>query len=224
MILSVLRWERYTLDPNVDCGAYLTRFQGARLAGSTVGVIGYGKIGRQVAKRLRGWDVTLLVYDPYVKDEDLEYGRQVDLSTLLREAQFITLHVPPTPETQHLIGAEQFALMRGDAYLVNTARGSVVDQKALVEALREKRIAGAALDVYEVDPLPSNSPLLDLENVILTPHQAGMIRDVADVSCRLVTMNLGRFLRGEAFENLINPRYAEYMRGSSPWRHLQIGA
>jgi phosphoglycerate dehydrogenase-like enzyme len=204
------RWERYTLDPNVDCANYLTHFQGPRLAGSTVGIIGYGKIGRRVAKRLRGWDVNLLVYDPYVKDEDLEYGRKVELSTLLREAQFITIHVPPSPHTQHLIGAEQIALMRQDAYLVNTARGSVVDQEALYEALREKRIAGAALDVYEVDPLPSNSLLLDMDNVVLTPHAAGMVTTVADVSCSLVTVNLGKFLRGESFENLINPHYTEH--------------
>ncbi len=204
------KWERYTLDPNTDCGGYLTRFQGPRLTGSIVGIIGYGKIGRRVAERLRGWDVDLLVYDPYVKDEDLEHGRKAELSTLLREAQFITIHVSPTPETQHMIGAEQIALMRQDAYLVNTSRGSVIDQKALYEALREKKIAGAALDVYEVDPLPSNSLLLDLDNVVLTPHTAGMVTGVADVSCSLVTVSLGKFLRGEPFENLLNPRYAEH--------------
>jgi len=204
------QWERYTLDPEIDCANYVAHFQGLRLAGSTVGIIGYGKIGRGVARRLRGWDVELLVYDPYVQAEDLEYGRKVDLATLLREAQFITIHVPPTPETKHMIRAEQIALMRQDAYLVNTARGSVVDQEALYEALREKKIAGAALDVYEVDPLPGNSRLLDLDNVVLTPHTAGMVTNVADVSCSLVTVNLGKFLRGEPFENLTNPGYAEY--------------
>jgi D-3-phosphoglycerate dehydrogenase len=206
-------WESLTLDPATDAIQLVTtRFRGSRLAGSTVGIIGFGKIGRLVARRLTGWDVDLFVYDPYVDQEAMGDARKVDLDTLLRTCKFITLHVPPSNETKGLIGARELALMRPDACLINCSRGSVVDQAALCAALRDNQIFGAGLDVYEEEPLPSSSPLLKLENVVLTPHLGGVVLGFPEIGSSLVTRNLGRFLRRESFENLLNPEYAEYAR------------
>ncbi|MGC9012209.1 D-2-hydroxyacid dehydrogenase [Thermogladius sp.] len=146
---------------------------GTELRGKTLGIVGFGRIGRAVARICYyGFGMKIIYTDKHC---DREAGREfnaecVDLDTLLRTADIVSLHVPLTPETTHLINEEKLKLMKKTAILVNTARGAVVDTNALVKALKEGWIAGAALDVFEQEPLPKDHPLLQLDNVVLTPH------------------------------------------------------
>jgi phosphoglycerate dehydrogenase-like enzyme len=145
------------------------------VAGKTLGLIGAGNIGRKVARRLAAFEASIIYYD-VVPAPDIEKGlgaRRVSLDEVLREADIITLHLPLMRETRGLIGHREFAMMKPTAVLLNTSRGPVVDEEALVEALREKRIAGAGLDVFREEPLSGDSPLVKLENVVLSPHIGG---------------------------------------------------
>ncbi|MEM2350723.1 MAG: hydroxyacid dehydrogenase, partial [Candidatus Bathyarchaeia archaeon] len=147
---------------------------GFELEGKKLGVIGFGAIGRLVAGIGKGFGMLILVYDPYVDPKIIEdYGcRPVDLETLLRESDIVTIHVPLTRETYHMIGERELKLMKPTALIVNTSRGAVIDESILVKALREGWIAGAALDVFEEEPLKPENPLLSMDNVVATPHIA----------------------------------------------------
>lgn len=160
-------------DRKVRAGGWGTAFHG-RLHGTTVGIVGFGRIGRALARRCLGFNMEVLVCDPLVDaDTVARLGyRLVELGELLRSADFVSLHAPGSGGTRHMIDAAALAAMKPSAILVNTARGSLVDEAALVEALRAERIGGAALDVFEVEPL-RDSPLAGLDNVVLTPHVAG---------------------------------------------------
>jgi D-3-phosphoglycerate dehydrogenase len=151
------------------------RFTGIELAGKTLGIVGMGNIGTRVALRARGFEMPLLVCDPYIPASHVTAlgGRFVALDELFAESDFVTLHCPFNQETHHMIGAPQLARMKKSAYLVNLARGGVVDEEALDQCLREKRIAGAAIDVLEAEPPRKDHPLLKLDNVLLTPHIGG---------------------------------------------------
>lgn len=140
----------------------------------TVGIIGIGRIGADVAARLAPFKVRLLATDPYLDDETIRSrgAEPVSLETLLSESDIVTIHCPHTPETEHFIGADAFAKMKPTSYLVNTARGPIVELNAAIDALSNGRIAGAALDVVYPEPLPADSPLYAMQNVILTPHAA----------------------------------------------------
>jgi D-3-phosphoglycerate dehydrogenase len=155
------------------------RFQGIELAGKTIGIVGMGNIGTRVAIRARAFEMALLVCDPYIPVSHVTAlgGRWVGLEQLFREADFVTLHCPLNRETRHMVGAGQLALMKESAFLVNLARGGVVDEDALLECLRHKRIAGAAIDVMEQEPPRTDHPLLALDNVLLTPHIGGSTRE-----------------------------------------------
>lgn len=145
------------------------------VAGKTLGLIGAGNIGRKVARRLAAFETSVIYYD-VIPAPDIEKdlgARRVSLEEVLREADIITLHLPLLPETRGLIGRKEFAMMKPKAVLLNTSRGPVVDEEALIEALREKRIAGAGLDVFREEPLPGDSPLVEFDNVVLTPHVGG---------------------------------------------------
>ena len=168
------------------------------LKGKTVGIVGFGHIGRLVAQKLRGFDVRILVYDPFVQPDDVEaYGGQlVNKETLFSEADFVTLHARLTPESRGLVGRSELARMKPTAYLINTARSGLVDTEALIEALREKRIAGAALDVFDVEPLPPDHPLLKLDNVTLTSHLAGTTREALTRSPYLLVEEVTRVIDG----------------------------
>ncbi|MEW1647208.1 hydroxyacid dehydrogenase [Streptomyces sp. NPDC091219] len=145
-------------------------FTGLELAGRTAGIVGYGRVGRQVARRLAAFDMRILVHDPYTDTGTIGDGvRLTGLDELLATSDVVTLHLPKTPSTAGLIGARELSLMRSTAYLVNTARGGIVDETALLEALRAGRPAGAALDVFATEP-PGASPLLALPNVLGIPH------------------------------------------------------
>jgi D-3-phosphoglycerate dehydrogenase len=156
------------------------RLLGFDLEGKTLGLIGLGKIGAKVAKKASdGFDMKIIGYDPYIETEKLppQVSRLVGWDELFREADFISLHVPSTSKTNKLVGAKEFALMKPSAFLINTARGDVVDEEALIEALRSNRIAGAGLDVYQQEPPSKNSPLFLLDNVMLSPHNAALTKE-----------------------------------------------
>ena len=143
-----------------------------RLSTQTVGLVGFGRISRQVATNLKPFFGTILAHDPYLTQSQADpYGVQlVPLDELVEQADFVSVHTPLIPETEGLIGAEQFERMKKTAYVVNTSRGPVIDESALIAALTNNQIAGAALDVVATEPLPREHPLRDLDNVILTPH------------------------------------------------------
>jgi phosphoglycerate dehydrogenase-like enzyme len=181
----------------------------ACLQGRTVGIIGLGRIGREVAKRCRAFEMRVIA----LKRSGGQAGRDVDLmlappqmKKLLTASDYVVLAVPYTPETKRFFGAPELAAMRPDAYLINVARGRVVDENALIEALREKRIAGAGLDVTIVEPMPPDSPFFDLPNVILTPHVGGAIADYIDRATEFFVDNLARYLAGKRRRNIVNRR------------------
>ena len=138
----------------------------------TIGIIGLGKIGKQVAKRARSFGYSLLVCDPYLSEELINSyeGKKVGLPELLKNSDFVTIHCPLNKETEKMIGEKELKMMKQTAYLVNTARGKIIDEKALINALKNKEIKGAGLDVLETEPIPQNHEFLKMDNVILTPH------------------------------------------------------
>ena len=146
------------------------------MPGRTVGLVGYGEIGRKVEKRLQGFETNVLVYDPYMKGEPV-YGKKVDLDTLLKESDFVSLHARLTSENAKMIGARELSLMKPTAYFINTSRAGLVDEEALYNALNNKLITGAALDVFEHEPPGIDYPLVTLPNVTITPHMAGGSQD-----------------------------------------------
>ena len=152
------------------------KFEGITLAGTTLGVVGFGAIGRQIAKRGLGFDMKVVAFDPFV-DTAPDGVTLVDLDTLMSTSRFIVLACPLTPETFHLIDAARLDLARSDAYLINVARGPVVCEADLIAALTRGRIAGAGLDVFEVEPLPAASELRSLPNVILGAHNGSNTRE-----------------------------------------------
>jgi D-3-phosphoglycerate dehydrogenase len=168
------------------------------MMGRTIGLIGMGRIARAVVERLAGWRVRILAFDPHVSQAEAPPGVEMtDLPSLLRQSDLVSLHVTLSSETRHLIGQAELALMKPSAYLINTARGGLVDDAALVDALRVGRLAGAALDVFQQEPLPRDHPYRELKNVILTPHMVGHTREVFDAIPPTALENIGRIFRGE---------------------------
>lgn len=165
----------------------------------TVGIVGFGNIGREVATRWSGFDPDVLAYDPYVDDAVIrEHGAEpVSLDRLLERVDVVTLHVRLTDETEGLIGAAELDRMRSSALIVNTARGGLIDEDALVEAIRTDAIGGAALDVFEEEPLPKDHPFLELDDVLLSPHTAGSTRDAVMNGSRIVARDVAALLDGE---------------------------
>jgi D-3-phosphoglycerate dehydrogenase len=178
------------------------RAPGIELSGKTLGVIGFGTIGRGVANRAQALGMRVLAHDPYWQGDTM--GAQLtDLATLLRESDFVSLHCALTPETERLINPERIAGMRDSAYLINTARGGLVDESALADALRNGKLAGAAADVFHDDP-PAGSPLIALENFIATPHIGATTREAVQRTSMMAAQNLVAVLRGEPCPNIVN--------------------
>jgi D-3-phosphoglycerate dehydrogenase len=148
------------------------KYSGTELAGKAIGIIGMGNIGTRVAIRARAFEMDFLVYDPYIPESHVTAlgGKWVGLNELLLESDFVTLHCPLTAETKSMIGEKELASMKPSAYLINAARGGIANEEALYRALKEEKIAGAALDVIELEPPPKDHPLLQLDNVLWTPH------------------------------------------------------
>ncbi len=170
-----------------------SRFKGHELYGKTMGVIGYGRIGREVAARAHAFGMNVLFADPYVQDIREPGVKKVDLEHLLRKADVLTLHVPIGPETRHLIGAKELSLCKPNAVLINCSRGGVVDEAALLEALRSRRLGGAGLDVYETEP-PGKTELLQLPNVVATPHIGASTAEAQERTAHLAARQLIEFL------------------------------
>ncbi len=181
-----------------------TRFTGRELNGATVGLVGLGAVGREVAARLAGFRPRVLAYDPYVTQAPAGITL-VDLDTLLRESDIVSLHAPVTPETMNLLSAERLALMKPTAYLVNSARAALTDENALYEALREGRLAGAALDVLAEEPLQPDNRFLALPNVVCTPHIGGATDDVVRHQSEIIVDAMEKHLRGERPRWIANP-------------------
>jgi glyoxylate reductase len=198
-------WKTWSLD-------YML---GADFEGATLGIVGFGRIGRAVARRATGFGMRIIFSDPNpaepppagtgtTPDPGVE-AIQVDFDTLLRESDFISLHTPLTDETRGLMNADAFAKMKPSSVLVNTSRGAVVDQSALYEALKSHRIFSAALDVTVPEPLPTDSPLLKLENCIVVPHIASASWQTRQNMSRMAAENLIAGLKGERLPNCANP-------------------
>ncbi len=189
-------WKTWSLD-------YLL---GADFAGATLGIVGFGRIGRAVARRATGFGMRIIFSDPNpaVPEPGVEVA-QVDFDTLLRESDFVSLHTPLTDETRGLMNAAAFAKMKPTAVLVNTSRGPVVDQAALYAALKSNRIFAAALDVTVPEPLPTDNPLLTLENCIIVPHIASASWQARQKMSRMAAENLIAGLKGERLPNCVNP-------------------
>lgn len=179
---------------------------GDEILGRTLGIIGFGHSGRELARLVAPFEMRILTYSPHADPEQaaaLNVAR-VPLEQLLRESDFVSVHARPRPENHHLIGAAQLRLMKPTAYFVNIARGELVDQIALVDVLTNRRIAGAALDVFEVEPLPVNDPLIQLDNVILTPHWSASTRDVWRATGRAMVDGMLRAACGEIPADVVN--------------------
>jgi len=182
------------------------RYLGRELGHQTVGVVGTGRIGRAVIRRLSGFGSPILAYDVYqdaslVKDFGIRY---VKLEELLSQADIVTLHVPLLPETRKLIGREELARMKETAILINIARGELVDESALAEALIERRIAGAGVDVFATEP-PKESPLLSLGNVLATPHIAAYTTEAMECMDRMCAETIIEVFAGRCPKNILNP-------------------
>ncbi len=192
---------------NTKTGWHPLMLLGMELKGKTLGIIGMGRIGRTVARIAKGFDVRILYYDVYRLSEELEKeleAKYVDLDTLLKESDIVSIHVPLTPQTYHLIGERELKLMKKTAYIVNTARGKVIDTNALIKALEEGWIAGAGLDVFEQEPLPPDNPLTKFKNVVLAPHIASATVEARTGMAELVAKNLIAFYKGEIPPTLVN--------------------
>jgi len=174
---------------------------------ATLGLIGLGRIGSAVARRAKGFEMRVMYYDPF-RREDLEQSLQIEyrpFSDVVRQADFISVHVPLSEQTRHLIGREQFAMMKPTAVFVNTSRGPVVDQQALAEALAARRIFAAGIDVFEREPVPTDDPLLAQGNAIVAPHIASASIPTRIRMATLAAENLVAVLQGKRPPNPVNP-------------------
>jgi len=180
--------------------------EGRELAGSTVGIVGFGTIGKEVAQRARAFEMRVVAYDvlhDHVFAESIGVSF-VSLEQLLKESDFVSLHLLLNEQTRKLINAERLAMMKPTAYLINTARGPIVDEEALYVALKEKRIAGAALDVFEQEPLQAESPLRTLDNLYMTPHVAGSTVNTRYGTAVVAAENVLQLFRGERPSGIVN--------------------
>jgi phosphoglycerate dehydrogenase-like enzyme len=185
------------------------RLRQIELDGQTLGIVGYGNIGGELAKRAKGFGMRVIATKndtagnfPHV-DEMLHSG---ELNILLAESDYVVICAPLTPETQGLIGRSQFEQMKPSAYFINIARGQLVKENEMIEILREKRIAGAALDVFEVEPLPADSPLWELDNVLITPHSTGHFEHFMERTMSFFADQLRRYLSGQPLVNQVDKK------------------
>lgn len=174
LILGVMK-NLHRFDAAVREGAW-SRFTMRELKEKTVGILGFGRIGQRLAQLLQSFDVKILAYDPYINEDAAAQlnVKAVNLNTLLAESDIVSLHIPSTPETYHLINRDTIAQMKDGAYLVNTSRGVLIDEEALKEALYAGKLAGAALDVFEKEPVTKDLALSSLDNILLAPHVAAL--------------------------------------------------
>ena len=214
-IERTLHSDQFKVEDFADYVTYYNMFKGNELRGKSIGIIGLGNIGFEVAKRLMPFDVEFLIYDPYIQEARLNYinGKLVDLNTLMANSDIISIHCPPTDETDGLVGAEQIALMKPSAYFINLGRASIIDEDALYEALKAEKIAGAALDVFSVEPVDQDNEFLELENVIVTPHIGGNTFETNHTHGMMMVEGIRKILNNEIPNNVLNP---EVLPGYQP--------
>ena len=186
-------------------GDYTWESVGFELETATVGLIGYGAIGKIVGRILRSFGATVLVYDPFSKIEEGSGLVQVELPELLRRSNIVSLHARETKESRGILGGREIAQLQKGAVVVNCARGSLLDYDALAEALRSGHLYAAAADVFPEEPLPTDSPLLKLQNFVMTPHIAGGSRQAAEKAAAIAAEEVRRFLAGEPLRYCANP-------------------
>jgi len=172
------------------------KYYGIELHGKTLGVVGFGRIGRELSIKASAIGMDVIAYDPYLTLEDFREANaeEAELEDLLKKSDFVSIHIPATDETKNFMNAEKFELMKPTAYLINTSRGHVVDETALVTAIKENKIKGAGLDVYENEPLPAESELSNLEDVVLTPHIGAGTEDAQIVAGKIVVEKIRQYL------------------------------
>jgi len=209
LILAVYK-HLVLADTHLRQGTWLQwglRATSFELAGKTLGLLGFGRIGQAVARRAHAFDAQLLYHDPFLPAPPpaaVELGAiPVALDVLLAQADIVSVHVPATPQTRHLLGAAQFAQMKRSAILINTARGAVVDEAALIAALERGTIAGAGLDVFAQEPINPDNPLLKLDTVVLTPHISAGTADAFRTKMQFAFANFQRCAAGEAIEHRV---------------------
>jgi D-3-phosphoglycerate dehydrogenase len=191
-------------DSNVNRNALM----GIEAQGKTIGIVGLGHVGRRIAELCKGLlGMKVLAYDPYLTAEEMAArgGEKVELDELLHRSDYVSINCPLTKESRGMIGAREFALMQPHAYFITTARGFIHDEAALLEALREKRIAGAGLDVWSKEPPPADHPLLQFDNVLASPHTAGVTREARINMGRIAAEQLLEALDGKRPPRIINP-------------------
>lgn len=203
----VVEADRYVRTGRWKVSWHPSMLLGRDVYGATLGIIGAGRIGAAVARRAKGFSMKILYYDvvPMPPEIEKELGaKRVDLETVFKESDFVSIHVPLTKETYHMVNEERLKLMKKTAFIVNNARGPVIDEKALYKALKEGWIAGAALDVFEQEPTSVDNPLLKLENVVVAPHISSASHETRSKMAEMVAENLVAFFQGKVPPNLVN--------------------
>ena len=212
----VVEADRYVRTGKWKVSWHPSMLLGRDVHGATMGIVGAGRIGSAVAKRAKGFNMKILYYDVVPRPGlEKELGaKNVDLDTLFEESDFITVHVPLTNQTHHMINEEKLRLMKKTAYLINNSRGAVIDETALCRALKEEWIAGAGLDVYEREPTQLNNPLLKFDNVVLAPHISSSSHETRSRMAKMVAENLIAFFEGTTPPNLVNPEVLKIRKSS----------
>jgi len=207
LVRNLLSSGKMQFESEKDILAVYNTYGGFELGGSTIGLLGLGAVGRKVAQRLRAFGARILVHDPYVDQEVLKdlNAEPVSLEELVQRSDILSLHAALTDQTHRILGKDLIGRMKPTAYIVNTARSFLIDEKALLAALKEGTIAGAALDLLDQEPVREDNPFLGLENVIVTPHIGGATRDVVRHQSEMVASDIVRYLQGERPRYIWNP-------------------
>ncbi|MFX0210201.1 MAG: NAD(P)-dependent oxidoreductase, partial [Candidatus Hodarchaeota archaeon] len=193
-----------------DFAEFFNQFQGIELGNLTIGIIGFGAIGQRVARRLHnGFGSKILYYDPYISEEheivQETKALSISLENLMKESDMITIHTPPIEETEELVNAEMIALMKPTAHFFNLARSFCIDEDALYEAIKEKRIAGAGLDVFDDEPCDSDNRFLEFDNVTVMPHFGGNTKDVVRHQTDMIVEDILKFLQNKPLKHPWKP-------------------
>ncbi|MBP2631707.1 MAG: Phosphoglycerate dehydrogenase [Firmicutes bacterium] len=190
-------------------------YKAFELYGKTLGLVGYGNIGSILAKMSASIGMKVVVYDPFVKPEVIEkegYQHETDLNAVLKIADVISLHVPLTPKTKHLIGAAEIAVMKSNAILINCSRGGIIDEIALAKALEDNQIHTAATDVFSNEPVTADEPLFQYDNIIVSPHMAGQTKEAASGVATMAAEGVIAVMNGERWPKVCNPKAYEHPR------------
>lgn len=214
LMMALLKLMPRSIEIQKNGGWKSGSLQASELTGKTVGIIGLGAAGSSLAEMLKPFNVDLLCFDPYTNPEKIKQagGKAVDMDTLLEQSDIISLHCQLCDETCGFIDREKLKKMKKSAYLVNTARGALVEETALVEAVREKWIAGAGIDVYSVEPTAKDNPLFTFDNVLCTPHLAGWTKECLARETQGTSDSVIQLLKGHAPDSLLNPDYLKNLK------------